>query len=83
MNIIPGHPYLECKNHASKGISAQDKMGGGGMTGSFDGKSMRLGGGGRFAKLAKATSPAIAASIGMKKYGKKKMESWSKKGREK
>jgi hypothetical protein len=42
-------------------------------------KSMKLGGGGRFAKLAKsiakggATNPAaVAASIGRKKYGAKK-----------
>lgn len=46
------------------------------------GKSMKLGGGGRFAKLAKSTgSPALAAWIGRKKYGSKKMASMSAKGR--
>jgi aspartokinase-like uncharacterized kinase len=48
----------------------------------FKGKSMKLGGGGRFAKLqsklqskGKSASSAkkIAASVGMKKYGAKKM----------
>ena len=67
-NTMPGHPYLECKNHASKGIKPQSNMGGGGMMGSFDGKSMR---------------PALAAFIGRKKYGAKKMSSWSAKGKEK
>ena len=42
------------------------------------GKSMKLGGGGRFAKLAAKAGggkkgAAIAAMAGMKKYGKKKM----------
>lgn len=48
---------------------------------------MKLGGGGRFAKLtgklAKkgAKNPkALAAFIGRKKYGKKKMQSMAKKG---
>lgn len=54
------------------------------------GKSMRPGGGGRFAALteklaAKGKSvkdaKALAASIGRKKYGKKKMASWAAKGR--
>ena len=37
-------------------------------------KSMSLGGGGRFAALAKKVkSPALAAYIGRKKYGSKKM----------
>ncbi|MBU2249957.1 MAG: hypothetical protein KKD77_24640 [Gammaproteobacteria bacterium] len=53
-------------------------------------KSMKPGGGGRFAKLtkklrAKGKSPkaakAIAAAIGRKKYGKKKMAGWAAKGR--
>jgi len=45
-------------------------------------KSMRLGGGGRFAKLAKKTgSKRLAAWIGRKKHGKKKMASMSAKGR--
>ena len=43
---------------------------------------MRLGGGGRFAKLAKKTgSKRLAAWIGRKKHGKKKMASMSAKGR--
>ena len=83
-NTMPGHPYLECKNHASKGIKPQSNMSGGGMMGSFDGKSMRPGGGGRFAKMvASGKSPALAAFIGRKKYGAKKMSSWSAKGKEK
>lgn len=53
-------------------------------------KSMKPGGGGKFAALrAKlnmepgVTNPgALAASIGRKKYGEKKMASWSAKGRE-
>lgn len=63
----PGHPYLEEKNHATKGVH----------------KSMELGGGGRFAKLTKQTgSPALAAWIGRKKYGAKKMASMAKAGKE-
>ena len=43
---------------------------------------MALGGGGRFAKLAKKTgSKRLAAWIGRKKHGKKKMASMSAKGR--
>ncbi len=44
-------------------------------------KSMKLGGGGRFAALAKKTSPALAAYIGRKKYGASKMAKMSAKGR--
>jgi len=45
-------------------------------------KSMALGGGGRFAKLAKKTgSKRLAAWIGRKKHGKKKMAAMSAKGR--
>ena len=48
-------------------------------------KSMKLGGGGRFQKLArklKARDPkALAAWIGRKKYGKKRMTKWSIAGR--
>jgi hypothetical protein len=53
-------------------------------------KSMRLGGGGRFAKLVsklkaqgKSASSArkIAAAVGRKRYGKKKMAKWSVAGR--
>lgn len=63
---MPGHPYVEENNHASKGIH----------------KSMELGGGGRFAKLSKEVgSPALAAYIGRKKYGNKKMSSMAVKGR--
>ncbi len=53
------------------------------------GKSMKPGGGGRFAKLKGklagrkgVTNPGgLAATIGSKKYGKKKMAKWSAKGR--
>lgn len=46
------------------------------------GKSMRPGGGGRFAKMvASGKSPALAAYIGRRKYGAKKMASFSAKGR--
>lgn len=52
-------------------------------------KSMKPGGGGRFAALKSklahrkgVTNPgALAAAIGRKKYGKKKMGAWSAKGR--
>ena len=44
-------------------------------------KSMKPGGGGRFQKLAKKTSPALAAYIGRKKYGKKKFQKMASKGR--
>lgn len=53
------------------------------------GKSMKLGGGGRFAKLkgqlkGKVSNPAaVAASIGRKKYGAKKFAKLSAKGRKK
>lgn len=51
------------------------------------GKSMKAGGGGRFAKLedelkGKVDNPgAVAASIGRKKYGAKQMAKWSVQGR--
>lgn len=72
-STVVGHPHLEPKNHASKGI----------------GKSMELGGGGKFASLTNELShkpgifnPAgLAASIGRKKYGNKKMSSMANKGR--
>ncbi len=52
-------------------------------TGKFEGKSNKLGGGGRFAQLeAKGVSPALAATIGRKLYGKKKMSKMAAKGRE-
>lgn len=50
-------------------------------------KSMRLGGGGRFAKLEKSLQgkvrdpKAVAASIGRKKYGAKKMAKMAATGR--
>ena len=48
----------------------------------FHGKSLRPGGGGRFAKMvASGKSPALAAYIGRKKYGKKRMAKFAAKGR--
>jgi len=51
-------------------------------------KSMKLGGGGRFAKLEKSLAKrnvdnpaALAASIGRKKYGAKKMTKMAAAGR--
>ena len=51
-------------------------------------KSMKLGGGGRFAKLKGKLAKkgvknpgALAASIGIKKYGKKRMAAMAKAGR--
>lgn len=49
--------------------------------GSTDGKPNKLGGGGRFAQLAKATSPALAAFIGRKKYGNTGMKKLIMKGK--
>lgn len=52
-------------------------------------KSMKPGGGGRFAKLVaslkgKVKNPkAVAASIGRKKYGKKRFQKMAAKGRSK
>jgi hypothetical protein len=43
-------------------------------------KSMKLGGGGRFAKLAAKIGPAAAAAAGRKKYGKKGMAALAKRG---
>ena len=53
-------------------------------------KSMKPGGGGRFAKCVKSVSKrkdvkdakAICAAQGRKKYGAKKMAQWAAKGRE-
>jgi len=51
-------------------------------TGKFQGKSNKLGGGGRFAQMeAKGASPALAAFIGRKLYGAKKMASMAAKGK--
>lgn len=53
-------------------------------------KSMKPGGGGRFARMTQAlirqgkskkAAKAIAAAAGRKKYGKKKMAKWAAKGR--
>ena len=44
-------------------------------------KKPKLGSGKRFASLAKKTSPALAAWIGRKKYGKKRFGKLSAKGR--
>lgn len=97
IHVIPGHPYLNPKNHASKGVHAQDNMGGEGVAPYLSNKhmndvghkSMKLGGGGRFAKLKGqlAKKPGIynpaglAAAIGRKKFGAKKMSSMAAKGR--
>lgn len=40
-----------------------------------------VGQGGRFAALAKKTSPAVAASAGRKKYGASKFQAMAAKGR--
>jgi hypothetical protein len=58
-------------------------------TGSFKGKSNKLGGGGRFAQVVAAMpknmptseKKAIAAMQGRKKYGNKKMSQMAAKGR--
>lgn len=53
-------------------------------TGTFQGKSNKLGGGGRFAQMeARGTSPALAAYIGKKLYGKKKMSKMAAAGKKK
>lgn len=51
-------------------------------TGTTDGKSNKLGGGGRFQQLEnQGKSPALAAFIGRKLYGKKKMAKMAAKGK--
>jgi hypothetical protein len=46
------------------------------------GKSMRPGGGGRFAAMVrKGISPALAAWIGRRKYGKKRFQQMAAAGR--
>lgn len=59
-------------------------------TKTYKGKSMELGGGGKFAKLqdelmaegkSKESAGAIAASVGRKKYGASKMATWSSQGK--
>lgn len=56
------------------------------MTGTFMGKSNKLGGGGRFAQIAAKAGggkkgAAIAAVAGRKKYGRKKMAKMAAAGR--
>lgn len=51
-------------------------------TGSFEGKSNKLGGGGRFKQIeSQGKSPALAAYIGRKVHGSKEMEKLSSKGK--
>lgn len=51
-------------------------------TGTYKGKSNKPGGGGRFQQLVdKGMSPALAASIGRKKYGKKQFAQMAAAGR--
>ena len=56
----------------------------------YRGKSLKPGGGGRFARLvdrlkaagkSEESARAIAAAIGRKKYGAKKMAKWAAQGR--
>lgn len=58
--------------------------------GTYKGKSLKPGGGGRFAKMVDAitatgksvkSAEAIAASKGRKKYGTKTMTAWAKAGK--
>ncbi len=58
--------------------------------GTYKGKSLAPGGGGRFAKITDAlkkkgksvaVAGAIAAEIGREKYGQKKMTEWSSLGK--
>lgn len=57
---------------------------------SYKGKSMKPGGGGRFAKLvskvqaqgySKESAKAVAAAVGRAKYGKKKFQAMAAKGK--
>lgn len=55
-------------------------------TGTFKGKSNKLGGGGRFAQVAEKAGggkkgAAIAAAVGRAKYGAKKMTKMAAKGK--
>ena len=53
-------------------------------TGTFHGKSNKLGGGGRFEQMEdKGMSGGLAAEIGRKMYGKKKMAKMATKGKKK
>lgn len=50
-------------------------------TGTTDGKPNNLGGGGRFQQMVnQGKSPALAAFIGRKMYGKKRMSKMASKG---
>jgi hypothetical protein len=52
------------------------------MAATFRGKSMRPGGGGRFAQMvASGVPPGAAAAAGRKKYGKEQIGKWSAAGR--
>jgi hypothetical protein len=60
------------------------------MASSYKGKSLRPGGGGRFAKMvdrlkqrgySEKRARAIAASIGRRKYGARQMAQWAAAGR--
>ena len=60
------------------------------MAGMYKGKSLKPGGGGRFARLvdrlrargmSEQQARAIAASIGRRKYGSKQMAQWAAAGR--
>jgi hypothetical protein len=60
------------------------------MANTYKGKSMKPGGGGRFAKLvdrlrqrgmSEKRARAVAASIGRRKYGAKRMAQWAAAGR--
>lgn len=51
-------------------------------TGTTDGKSNKLGSGGRFKQLEnKGLSSKLAAWIGNRKHGTKKMHTWASKGK--
>jgi hypothetical protein len=60
------------------------------MAGTYKGKSLAPGGGGRFARLvdrlrargySEKSARAIAASIGRRKYGARQMARWAAQGR--
>jgi len=60
------------------------------MASTYKGKSLRPGGGGRFARLvdrlrargySEKRARAVAASVGRRKYGAKQMATWSAAGR--
>ncbi len=73
---------IRCKKCGNVGLTES-------IVGLEEGKSMKLGGGGRFAKLknklkGKVSDPAaVAATIGRKKYGKAKFQKMAAKGKKK